>query len=67
MIVSEWGHFTIDQLSKGYRNILVESGLGTRIKRNIHVERAMIHPEVEEHIRLIHDSEYLQALLGEDK
>lgn len=67
MIVSEWGHFTIDQLSKGYRNILVESGLGTRVKRNIHVERAMIHPEVEEHIRLIHDSEYLQALLGEDK
>lgn len=65
-IVSEWGHFTIDQLSKGYRNILVESGLGTRIKRRIQVEKAMIHPDVEEHLKLINDSEYLQALLGED-
>ena len=65
-IVSEWGHFTIDQLSKGYRNILVESGLGYRVKRNIAVEKAMIHPEVEEHIGLINDKEYLQALLGED-
>ncbi len=65
-IVSEWGHFTIDQLSKGYRNILVESGLGYRVKRNIAVEKAMIHPEVQEYIRLINDKEYLQALLGED-
>lgn len=65
-IVSEWGHFTIDQLSKGYRNILVESGLGYRVKRNIAVEKAMIHPEVQEHIKLIHDGEFLQALLGED-
>ncbi|MCI6014851.1 MAG: DUF1819 family protein [Coprobacillus sp.] len=66
VIVSEWGHFTIDQLSKGYRNILVESGLGYRVKRNIVVEKVMIHPEVQEHIRLINDKEYLQALLGED-
>lgn len=66
VIVSEWGHFTIDQLSKGYRNILVESGLGYRVKRNIVAEKAMIHPEVQEHIRLINDKEYLQALLGED-
>lgn len=65
-IVSTWGHFTIDQLAKGYRNILVESGLGYRVKRNIAVEKAMIHPDVEEHIRLINDKEYLQALLGED-
>lgn len=65
-IVSEWGRFTIDQLSKGYRNILVESGLGYRVKRNIAVEKAMIHPAVQEHIKLIDDKEYLQALLGED-
>ena len=65
-IVSEWGHFTIDQLSKGYRNMLVESGLGYRVKRNVAVEKAMIHPEVQEHIKLINDKEYLQALLGED-
>lgn len=66
-IVSKWGHFTFDCLSKGYRNILVDSGLGHREKRNIVVDKAMIHPEVEEHIRLIHDKEFLQALLGEDK
>lgn len=63
-IVSKWGKFTIDQLAKGYRNILVESGLGIRVKRNIEVTRAMIHPAVEEHIQLIGDNEFLQALLG---
>lgn len=66
-VVAGWGHFTIDQLSKGYRNILVESGLGHRMKRNIVADKAMIHPDVEEHIKLIKDTEYLQALLGEDK
>ncbi len=65
-IVSKWGHFTIDQLSKGYRNILKESGLGHRVKKNIYVDKAMIHPSIQEHIELIHDNEYIQALLGED-
>lgn len=65
-IVSKWGHFTFKQLSEGYRNILVESGLGHRVKRNIAVDKAMIHPDVEEHIRLIRDNEFLQALLGEN-
>ena len=64
-IVSKWGHFTFKQLSEGYRNILVESGLGHREKRNIAVDKAMIHPDVEDHIRLIRDNEFLQALLGE--
>ena len=67
LIVSKWGDFTIDQLSKGYRNILVESGFGVRVKRNIRVSKAMIHPSIQEHIALIGDTEYLQALLGEDK
>lgn len=65
-IVSTWGHFTLDQLAKGYRNILVDSCLGHRVKRTIAVDKAMVHPEVQEHIALIHDKEYLQALLGED-
>ncbi len=65
-IVSKWGHFTIDQLAKGYRNILKESGLGHRVKKNICVDKAMIHPSIQEHIELIHDNEYIQALLGED-
>lgn len=64
VIVASWGHFTIDQLGKGYRNILVESGLAFRDKRNIVVSRAMIHPDVEEHIKLIGDGEFLQAMLG---
>ena len=64
IIVSKWGHFTIEQLSKGYRNILVESGLGIRVKRNIEVIRTTIHPSVEEHTQLIGDREFLQALLG---
>ena len=65
-IVSKWGHFTFNQLSKGYRNILVESGLGHRVKRNVVVDKAMVHPEVENHLKLIRDKEFLQALLGED-
>lgn len=65
-IVSKWGHFTIGQLAKGYRNILKESGLGHRVKKNIYVDKAMIHPSIQEHIELIHDKEYIQALLGED-
>lgn len=67
LIVSKWGDFTIEQLSKGYRNILVESGFGVRVKRNIRVSKAMIHPSIQEHIALIGDTEYLQALLGEDR
>ena len=46
---------------------MVDSGLGHREKRNIIVDKAMIHPDVEEHIKLLHETEYLQALLGEDK
>lgn len=64
VIVSKWGDFTIDQLSKGYRNILVESGLGVRVKRNIEAKKAMIHPAIEEHIKIIGDIEFLKALLG---
>jgi hypothetical protein len=67
IIVSGWGHFTIEQLAKGYRNILVESGMGHRVKRNIVADKAIIHPDVQEHIKLIHDNEYLQVLLGEDE
>ena len=63
-IVSKWGDFTLQCLTKGYRNILVDSGLGTRSRRTIQVQRVMIHPAVEEHIASIGDQEYLQAMLG---
>lgn len=66
LIVAKWGKFTLECLTKGYRNILVESGLGRRERRNIVVERMMIHPAVEEHIGLIGDKDYLKAMLGGD-
>lgn len=62
--VNSWGAYTIDQLGKGYRNILVESGLGKREKRNILVHEILIHPEVINHLKLIKDEIYLKAILG---
>ena len=66
LIVAKWGDFTLQCLTKGYRNILVESGLGRRERKTIIVERVMIHPAVEEHIELIGDKNYLKAMLGGD-
>lgn len=63
-IVKNWSHHTIDQLAKGYRNILVESGLGHRDKRNIIVKKVLVHPDVIEHIKMIKDDVYLKAILG---
>lgn len=64
LIVAKWGQFTLKCLTKGYRNILVESGLGVRQRKTIVVRRVMIHPEIEEYIGSIGQSEYLQAILG---
>lgn len=66
LIVRKWGKFTLDDLTKGYRNILVDSGLGTRSKKNIVVNKVMIHPAVEDHINDIGDHEYIKAILGGD-
>ncbi|MCM1123840.1 MAG: DUF1819 family protein [Eubacterium sp.] len=66
LIVAKWGQFTLQCLTKGYRNILVESGLGRRERKSIIVNRMMIHPAVEEHIELIGDKDYLRAMLGGD-
>jgi hypothetical protein len=64
LIVAQWGDHTLQCLKKGYRNILVDSGLGRRERRNIVVERMLIHPSVEEHIEAIGDGVYLQIMLG---
>jgi len=64
LIVAKWGQFTLQCLTKGYRNILVDSGLGKRERRNIVVTRMMIHPAVEEHIKEIGDVDFLRATLG---
>ncbi len=66
LIVAKWGIFTLQCLTKGYRSILVDSGLGIRERKNIIVERMMIHPAVEEHIELVGDKDYLKATLGGD-
>ncbi|MCR5727511.1 MAG: DUF1819 family protein [Lachnospiraceae bacterium] len=66
LIVAKWGKFTLECLTKGYRNILVESGLGRRERKNIIAEKMMIHPAVEEHIELIGDKDCLKAMLGGD-
>jgi hypothetical protein len=64
LIVAKWGKFTLQCLTKGYRNILVDSGFGRRERKTIVVEPVMIHPAVEEHIELIGDKDYLKAMLG---
>lgn len=64
LIVAKWGDFTLKCLTKGYRNILVDSGLGVRERKTIKVERIMIHPAVEDYIDSIGDKEILQAMLG---
>ena len=66
LIVAKWGKFTLQCLTKGYRNILVDSGLGRRERKTIIVERMMIHPAVEEHIQMIGDKDFLKATLGGD-
>ena len=66
MIVAKWGAFTLQCLTKGYRNILVDSGMGHRERKNIIVNKLMIHPAVEEHLDLIGDHDYVKAILGGD-
>lgn len=64
LIVAKWGDFTLKCLTKGYRNIFADSGLGVRERKTIKVERMMIHPAVEDYIASIGDKEFLQAMLG---
>lgn len=66
VIVAKWGAFTLQCLTKGYRNILVDSGMGHRERKNIVVNKLMIHPAVEEHLNLIGDHDYVKAILGGD-
>lgn len=64
-IVEYWSDTTIELLSKGYRKLMVDSTLGIRVIKNIHVNKMVIHPEVYKHIKKIGDYKYLQAILGE--
>lgn len=64
LIVSKWSKNTIEQLSSGYRNILVESNFARREKKNLYVKTVVIDPNVEKHIQSISDEMYLKALYG---
>jgi len=65
LIVNGWSSVTIEQLAKGYRRLLIDSGLGTRETKNIHVNKIIIHPDIIRHIKRNGDYKYLQAILGE--
>jgi hypothetical protein len=65
LIVASWSPVTIELLAKGYRKLLVDSGLGVRKVKNIHVNKIFIHPDISKYIGAIGDYNYLQAILGE--
>jgi len=64
-IVASWSPVTIELLAKGYRKMLVDSTLGIRKVKNIHVKRLFIHPDITKFIEAIGDYQYLQAIVGE--
>ena len=63
-VVARWTDTTLKQLAGGYRNILVESGLGERIKKNIYSRNVIVSPNVIKRIENIGDKAFLQAVLG---
>jgi hypothetical protein len=65
LVVNKWSNTTIELLSKTYRKMLVDSTLGIRKVKNIHVKQLIIHPDISKYIKQIGDYKYLQAMLGE--
>jgi len=65
LVVSGWSPKTVELLSKGYRKLLVDSGLGVRKIKNIHVNKLIIHPDIIRHMKRNGDYQYVQAILGE--
>lgn len=64
-VVAKWSKTTISQLSSGYRNILVESKIAKRIKKNVYPCKTIVNPEVIKHIKETGGVAFLQAVLGE--
>lgn len=64
VVVAKWTDTTLKQLAGGYRNILVESGLGERIKKNIYSRNVIVSPSVIKRIENMGDKAFLQAVLG---
>ena len=63
-VVAKWSDTTLKQLAGGYRNILVESGLGQRVKKNIYSTSVIVSPNVVKRIEDVGGKAFLQAVLG---
>ena len=63
-VVANWSDRTIRQLGCGYRNIIINSGLGRREKNLIYSKKVIIKPLVAEHIKKI-NMPFIQAVLGD--
>lgn len=64
IIVAKWSDRTLKQIAGGFRNILVESGLGERVKKNIYIKRVIVNPSIVNRIDAIGGKAFLQAVLG---
>lgn len=62
--VAKWSDRTLKQIAGGFRNILVESGLGERVKKNIYIKRVIVNPSIVNRIDAIGGKALLQAVLG---
>lgn len=63
-VVASCSDTTIKQLSGGYRNILVESGLGKRVKKNIYLNGMIVNPSVVQCLENKGEKAFLQTVLG---
>ena len=64
LFVAKWTDTTIRDLATGYRNVLVESGLCSRVKKTMVPNGIIVNPSAVQHIEEIGDKVYLQAILG---
>ena len=62
--VAKWSDRTLKQIAGGFRNILVESGLGERVKKIIYIKRIIVNPSIVNRIDVIGGKAFLQAVLG---
>lgn len=66
VVVAKWSQNTLRQIAGGFRNVLCESGLGDRIKKNIYSRTVIVNPSVVDRINAIGGKAFLQAVLGVD-
>lgn len=62
-IVAKWADTTLKQLAGGYRNVLVQSGLGERVKKNIYIKQIIVNPNVIEYLKENGGKDFLEAVM----